>query len=376
MIDPAPEVLLDRARAIASDLPARTAAANARRDLDPAVIAALHEAELFRLLKPRRYGGMEANPALFYDCQNALAERDMSTAWVFGVLSIQAFILSLFPVEAQDDVWGADPAALASSSFAPSGKVERMPGGYRLSGQWAWSSGSSFAGWALVGGLIPPLQDGAPPEMRLFLVPRSDYAIVDTWHTFGLRGTGSNDLRIEGAFVPEYRTLQPAPPLAMSTDPQRPPIYRLPWLFMFSSCIANLAIGAGRGAVKAIAGLRAGQPGGGDEAGRLTLARAHAAIEAANITLQHNIHALWSAALRGEALPDAQIVLYRGQLAGMLRSIAGHVDALMLLTGGRGMREGGPITQTWLDLQAARHHMGNLPEGPELAVAGSLISGG
>jgi 3-hydroxy-9,10-secoandrosta-1,3,5(10)-triene-9,17-dione monooxygenase len=374
-MEPSGDILLDRARAIASDLPGRIGQANAARDLPPDTISALHEADLFRLLKPRRYGGFECNPALFYDVQNVLAEKCLSSAWVFGVLSIQSFVLSLFPAEAQEDVWGSDPATLASSSFAPSGTVERAPGGYRISGQWGWSSGSSYAQWGLVGGLIPPDAPGAPPEMRLFLVPRADYTIIDTWHSFGLRGTGSNDLRIEGAFVPEYRALRPAPPLAMSTDPGRPPIYRLPWLFMFASCVSNLALGGGRGAVQAVARLRSEQPGGGDEAGRLTLARAHGAIEAANLALQHNIHALWNAALRCEALPDAQILLYRSQMAEMLRNIAGHVDDLMLLTGGRGMREGGPITQTWLDLQAARHHMGNIPDGPELALAACLVSG-
>ena len=374
--EPAADVLLERAGAIADALPARIAGNNARRDLDPLTIAELHEAGLFRLLKPRRYGGLAANPALFYDCQNALAEKDLSSAWVFGVLSIQAFVLSLFPQQALDEVWGDDPAALASSSFAPAGTVEPVAGGYRLTGQWTYSSGSSFAQWALVGGLIPPAGAGAPPQMRLFLVPRRDYAIIPNWETFGLRGTGSNDLRIDGAFVPEHRTLQPSPPLAMSTDPQREPIYRLPWLFMFASCVSNLAIGAGRGAVTAFATFRAGQPGGGDEAGRIALARVHGAVEAANLTLQHNIGQLWQAALGERVLPDAVILLYRSQLAELVRDIAAHVDCLMVLTGGRGMRDDGPLTRLWLDLMAARHHMGNIPDGPELALAGSLISPG
>lgn len=375
-LEPSADVLLDRAREIAGRLPARIACNDERRDLDPATIAELHEAGLFRLLKPRRYGGLAANPALFYDCQNALAEKDLSSAWVFGVLSIQAFVLSLFPREALDEVWGADPSALASSSFAPSGKVERAEGGYRLTGQWTYSSGSSFAQWALVGGLIPPLEQGAPPQMRLFLVSRSDYEIVPNWETFGLRGTGSNDLCIESAFVPEHRTLQPSPPLAMSTDPEREPIYRLPWLFMFASCVSNLSIGAARGAVQAFAAFRASQPGGGDEAGRLALARVHGAVEAANLTLQHNIGQLWQAALQAEALPDATILLYRSQLAELVRNLAGHVDTLMVQTGGRGMRDDGPMTRLWLDLMAARHHMGNIPDGPELALAGSLLSPG
>ena len=112
---PDDSILLDRARVIAETLPARIPAANHRRDIDPQVIAALRDADLFRLFRPARFGGYEADPRLFYDVQNILAEQCLSTAWVYGVLSIQGFVLALFNDEAQDDVWGADPHALVSS---------------------------------------------------------------------------------------------------------------------------------------------------------------------------------------------------------------------------------------------------------------------
>ncbi len=371
MQDTSPD-FIHRAAEVAAGLPARIAANNARRDLDRDVIDQLHSAGLFSLLKPRRHGGLEGDPALFYDVQNVLAERCLSTAWVFGVLSIQAFVLSLFDQAAQDDVWGADPAALASSSFAPSGKVTRVQGGYRISGQWGWSSGSSFAQWALLGGLVPPASEGAAPQMRLFLVPRADYEIIDTWHSFGLRGTGSNDIRVGDAFVPEHRTLFPPPPLALSTDPERPALYRLPWLFMFASCVSNLAIGAGRGAVKGFLAFRSRQPGPINDAARLCIARAQSAVEAANANLQHNIGVLRTAAIDCRSLPAERILLYRSQQAAMVREIATHVDDLMLLTGGQGMRDGGPLTQTWLDLSAARHHMGNNPDASQLPLADAL----
>ena len=142
---------------------------------------------------------------------------------------------------------------------------------------------------------------------------------------------------------------------------------------MFASCISNLSIGASRGAVKALAAARAAMPGGGDEQGRIILGKAHAAIEAANTNLQHNIGALWAAAKAGKALPDSEILLYRTQMSTMVRGLFAEVDKLMLLSGGRGMREGGPLTQTWLDLSAARHHMGNVPEMTELGLAQGLI---
>ncbi|MCK9540820.1 MAG: flavin-dependent monooxygenase [Novosphingobium sp.] len=373
--EPTPHDLRARAQAIATTLPGRIADANARRDLDPAVIAELREADLFRLFRPRRFGGYEADPRLFYDIQNTLAEQCLSTAWVFGVLSIQSFVLAQFDSAAQDDVWGSDADALVSSSFKPEGSVVPVEGGYRISGQWAFSSGSSHAGWALIGGLVPPGGQNDAPEMRLFLVPRSDYRIVDTWRTFGLRGTGSNDLRIEEAFVPTHRTWKPTQNLTTSALPDTSPLFRLPWMFMFPSCIANLAIGAGRGAIRKLAQALAAGPAPAPDAARAMLARAAHEVEAANVLLQNNIGCLWDHTRAGTVAPLPQAIVFRAQLAAMLRDIAARVDELMLLTGGRGISESGPLTQTWLDLCAARHHMGNIPEPAALTLADTLCAG-
>ncbi|MBV9841016.1 MAG: flavin-dependent monooxygenase [Sphingomonadaceae bacterium] len=371
MTIPLPDILLDRARRIADTLPGRVARANERRDLDPEVVDAIEEADLFQLFRPRRFGGFEMAPGHFYDIENAFAERCLSTAWVYGVLSIQSFVLALFGEQAQEDVWGVDPTARVSSSFKPEGKIAPVEGGYRIAGQWTFSSGSSHANWALVGGLIT--QPDGPPQMRLFLVPRSDYEIVDMWRTFGLRGTGSNDLRIDGAFVPEHRTWRPTPGTNVSTDPDIAPLYRLPWLFMFPSCIANLAIGAGRGAVKRLAAHCASAPAPAAEQVRLAIGKASRKIEAANILLQANIATMFAKCQRGEGLAEADVLLYRSQLAAMLRDIAAEVDALMLHTGGRGISETGPLTQTWLDLSAARHHLGNMPDGTTVGLADAMI---
>jgi 3-hydroxy-9,10-secoandrosta-1,3,5(10)-triene-9,17-dione monooxygenase len=85
--------------------------------------------------------------------------------------------------------------------------VERVDGGFLLRGRWSFSSGCDFCQWAVLGGTVPPTQEDAPPDVRSFLVPRSDYSIDDNWHVMGLCGTGSKDIVVEKAFVPEYRTL-------------------------------------------------------------------------------------------------------------------------------------------------------------------------
>src|SRR5262249_41326695 len=127
-----------------------------------------------------------------------------SSAWILGVVGVHNWHLALFPPQAQDDVWGEDTNVQLSTSLSPTGTVERIDGGFRLRGRWSFSSGCDFCHWAVLGGLVPE-QEG-PPEMRAFLVPRRDYTIDDTWYAVGLCATGSKDLVIEDAFVPEYRT--------------------------------------------------------------------------------------------------------------------------------------------------------------------------
>jgi hypothetical protein len=160
--------------------------------------------------------------------------------------------LGLFPEEAQRDVWGKDTSVLITSSYAPTGKVERVDGGFRLSGRWSFSSGCDHCQWVFLGGVAP--SDGPIPDMRTFLLPRSDYRIIDNWHVAGLAGTGSKDIVVEGAFVPEHRThrfvdayMFQNPGQAVNTGP----LFRLPFGCLFAFAIAVPAIGAARGGARA-----------------------------------------------------------------------------------------------------------------------------
>src|SRR6202035_3107861 len=120
--------------------------------------------------------------------------------------------LALFPADAQDDVWGADPATRMSSSYAPTGKAKQVKGdgevggGYTLNGRWSSSSGCDHASWVLLGGIVTD-DAGQPVDFCTFLLPASDYTIDDVWAPVGLRGTGSNDIIVDHAFVPAHRPL-------------------------------------------------------------------------------------------------------------------------------------------------------------------------
>src|SRR5262249_11688132 len=124
-------------------------------------------------------------------------------AWNWANWAVHHWMLALWPRQCQDEVWGADPDVLiASAIMFPPGKATRVDGGYRLSGRWPFSSGIAQSQWDMMGGVV----EGSG-ELRMFVVPSSDYRVIDNWHAMGLRGTGSKDVEIKEAFVPEHRTL-------------------------------------------------------------------------------------------------------------------------------------------------------------------------
>ena len=194
------DVLADLQAGVAA-IRSRASAAEEVCRIPDVTIKEMESAGFFRLLQPERYGGRAADPALFYECERVLARSCGSTGWVAGVLGINTWMLALYDPRAQDDVWGADPHARICCSIAPVGSVERVDGGYRVSGRWSFLSGSDHTSWAIVGGMVRD-EGGAPVEMRHFLLPRADYRVDPVWDTVGLRGTGSNDNIVDGAFVP------------------------------------------------------------------------------------------------------------------------------------------------------------------------------
>ena len=131
-----------------------------------------------------------------------------STGWVYCNLASCTFKLALWPERAQDEIWDADKDALLTGNLIfPCGKATRVDGGYRLNGRWPFGSGIDHACANFFGAMVV---DREPQEFRIFLVPKGEFTILDTWHASGLRGTGSNDAAVEDLFVPEYRTIDAA----------------------------------------------------------------------------------------------------------------------------------------------------------------------
>ena len=158
--------LLERVRPLLPALRERSSRTEAERRIPDETVKDFLETGLLRALQPARFGGLEAEPLAFYDAIMEVATACASSAWVLGVVGVHDWQLSLFPEEAQQDVWRDDPATQISSSYAPTGQVTPVPGGFQLEGRWSFSSGCDFCDWVFLGGLFTG-ESGR--ELRTFL---------------------------------------------------------------------------------------------------------------------------------------------------------------------------------------------------------------
>lgn len=335
-------------------------------------IKALTEAGFFRLLQPARFGGIEADPVTFYQAVRMIASACGSTGWVASVIGVHAWQLALFPAAAQVEVWGDDPATRMSSSYAPTGRAERAEGGYTLTGRWSFSSGCAHATWVLLGGIVTDADEN-PVDFKTFLLPISDYQIDDVWDTVGLRGTGSNDIVVDGAFVPEHRSLSFADVTKCVCPGQavnRGPLYKVPFGSVFSYTITTPIIGMATGAYDAhvayqrdrVSSAYLGQKPAEDPFAQVRVARAAAEIDAAWLALERDMAELMDRARAGRSIPmPLRLRIRRDQVLGTERSV-GAVDILFENSGGRALRNGTAIQRFWRDVHAGRAHAINDPE--------------
>jgi 3-hydroxy-9,10-secoandrosta-1,3,5(10)-triene-9,17-dione monooxygenase len=363
-----PEAYLERVRALLPAVRERARAAEALRRLPDETFADFQREGLFRALQPKRYGGFELDPGTFYQGVAEVATVCGSSAWILGVIGVHNWHLAIFPPRAQEDVWGEDTSVQLSTSLAPTGTVEHAEGGYRLRGRWSFSSGCDFCQWAVLGGMVP----GEPPEARVFLVPRTDYEIDDNWHVTGLCATGSKDLVVADAFVPEYRTHTYLDAFHLrhpGNAVNKAPLYRLPFGIIFPYGIAAPAIGVALGALAAFreqsrarVNLRDNSRVSEDPFMQRRLAEAAAEIGAARERMLANFSEMMRRARAGEELPLEDRARWRWDAGKAIEWSVRAVDRLFEASGGRGIFLDNPIQRAWRDAHAMRAHAGNNPE--------------
>jgi 3-hydroxy-9,10-secoandrosta-1,3,5(10)-triene-9,17-dione monooxygenase len=361
----AEQALLDAARALIPRLAGRAAATTAGRNVPDETIADFHRTGIVRVLQPRRFGGHQLRFCLFSRIVETLTEGCASSAWVYAVLGEHQWIIASYPLRAQIDVWGDDPLAVASSSLAPRSVATRAAGGWRLSGQYSFSSGCSHARWAIIGAFLG--EPGDPRSVGYLLVPFTEIEIIDDWHVLGLAGTGSRSLRLRDVFVPDHRCvllddLHAGTPPGALVHPDYP-LLRAPRGLLVNFSLPPVSIALGRRALTvAIAALRGRLSRGvvrmaASEFVQVALAEAAAAIEAATLTLWSGRDAAETLVAAGAPIAQEAELRARRDMTYAQHQVQWAIERLVEVCGARSVYDADPLGAIRRDILTLLTHV-------------------
>jgi len=377
--------VVEEARRRAPELAAAAAGDDALRRLGDGTWKHLAEGGFLRALQPRRFGGGEVAWLDFVDAALELSRASPSAGWVAGVIGVHPWQLALFPEEAQQEMWGADPTTMHSSSYNPTGKAEKAPGGYKLFGRWSFSSGCDHCRGVNLGAIAGArdVGGGQLPDFRSFLLLGGQYRIEDNWHVAGLRGTGSKDIVVDGAFVPEHRTqshLDYALGLPLPGQERNDgPLYRLPWSVVFNSALAASVLGSARGFVEAWTEQTRGRtialsgPAADDALMQQRLAEALWTLDASITRMRADVVELQEMAEARQVASMQERARFRWNMVRGCQLVGRAVTDLFNAASGRSIFLDHPLQRRFQDVQAGLAHAYLSPDSVARAVGGALL---
>lgn len=359
--------LVQRARALIPELMRRAREAEELRTLPEATVRALHETGLLRILQPRRFGGYETDLMTLIEVTAALAEGCGSTSWVFANLASHHWLLGMFGDETQQEIWGENPDTGISSSFAfPAGRGRKVPGGFRITGRWPFSSGVDCADWVMIGAIVEDTGEGQPGH-RVFMVPRRELEVIDNWFVSGLTATGSKDVKAHELFVPEHRGVDPhdwrggkSPGSGVNPGP----LYRIPVLASFGFILTGTTLGLARAAWRLYTETtrtRLATYTGANVADfptvQIKVGEAATLIDLSEIVLLKDAEEMMGYAERGE-VPDLDTRhRFRRNGTYTVKLCVEAVDRVVQATGAKSLFMDNPIQRIFRDIHAAATHI-------------------
>ncbi len=326
------------------------------RQLPDELLSGLRASGLLRAGAPAAVGAPEAPPAVTLRCAEALARGDASAGWCVSIAATSSLLAGWLPADGLAETF-ADPDTVAAGVWAPRGSARRVEGGYRVSGRWAFCSGIMHSDY-LFGGCVVEAAGGGSPSGRILGMPTSELQILDTWHTSGLRGTGSHDAVADDVFVPDRRSLWLLDP--PSTDAA---LYRFPMFAFFALSIAAAALGNARGAIDDLSTLAAGKVAQGSSrtlaqraATWSVVAQAEASLRAARAFYYQAIDEAWEAAQPAEPVAVELRTGLRLAATHAVRTAADVARDMYDLGGGSAIYDDSPLQRRFRDAHAATAH--------------------
>lgn len=346
------------------------------RKLPDSTVAAIDDSQVSRLWTASAYGGLETDVRTLSEVTKALSHYCPSTSWVVNNINGSNLLATKFPPAAQDEVFGDNPGAKLASVFAAAGTAVRTDGGYLLTGNWPYATGILHDDWAIL--VAKELNSGGEPIGGLsLLLPVADLTIQDTWHTVGMRATGSHTVAVNEVFVPAHRVISGERQRSRdnATDLTLPPLLRTAAISAMAVICASVVIGIGQ-AARAYVVDRA--PGRGIAPSFYTkqtdsrtfvsaLGKTALTIDAAEMHASRAADVIDAAAASASSIPDSELRRIRGDVGQAVNLVTVALDELMWLHGAAAFAEANPLQQFWRDANtAARHAMLNPYLGREL----------
>jgi alkylation response protein AidB-like acyl-CoA dehydrogenase len=330
------------------------------RRLVPALVDRLRDSGLMRAGALRTLGAAQAPPGIALECAETIARGDAATGWCVSIAITSSLLAGYLPDDGAAEALG-DARAIAAGVWAPRGTARPVDGGVLVSGRWAFCSGIThseyfFGGCVLVTG---DEAEGAPPVLRAVGIPVSEMEILDTWHTSGLRGTGSHDAVADDVFIPTHRTIS-----LLDGPLVDAPLYRFPLFGYFALSIAAAALGNARGAIDDLLDLAGRKVALG---ARRTLAekpmtqaavgQAEAGLRAARAFYYQAIDEAWQAAESGEPVSVELRTGLRLAATHAVRTSAEVTRSMYDLGGGSSIYETSPLQRRFRDANTATAHV-------------------
>ena len=357
--------LLAKVERIRPLIEAHAADAETNRKMAPEVMAALVDTGLLRMWIPQALGGLEAAPNAALAVMEALARIDPATGWVVSNCVFIATLYQFLPPRVIEELLG-DPNAVTCGSFVPPGTAQEHGDGYVVNGNWTFGSASHYATSLVTATVLTDTEgpvkgeNDAPVTVVAFFDPASA-TFLDTWHTLGLRATGSTNFTLSNLHVPRDHTFVLGP-WEMTTGPFAAPLYRM-GLITDAVRIAQVGVGIAQGALDEFIALASAKTPAYTTtltADRATVqervARAQALVQAARHTLWTTVDSAWESVQDGPRITGQACVPMGLAAAFALEASVQAVDLLYASSGTTAFRDETPLQKRFRDLQTLRQN--------------------
>jgi alkylation response protein AidB-like acyl-CoA dehydrogenase len=356
------QTVAPRLEAVLPAIRARREEIERARRLPADVVDELRGTGIFSLAVPRAIGGIEAAPSEILPAIEAVAAADGSAGWCAMIAITANSVAGYMQEDGAREVFG-DPNAPSAAIAAPTGTAERVDGGVRVSGRWAFASGVTHSDWIWVGCVVT--EDGRPrmtpsgPEVVHACIPVGEVEIHDTWFVSGLSGTGSNDVSVAGATVPEQRLFSLFDPATHRPEP----LYQMPPLGLFVSHVVAVSLGIARRALDELIELAQTKVPSLSQAvladrpvAQIDLARAEASLGAARAFLYETLEDLWQTVCAGGVPTARQLAANRIAALNAAETGASVARVANVLAGGSSIYTASSLQRHMRDAEAITHH--------------------